>query len=130
MLPNFLRHAVALRPVAGRRTSLRTAFSLFTPMVVAALAVASAPTRSAAASPLSNVQVVVSGPPTANSSGGRREGIRRQDAGKPRAVAAACPLKPSPLLPQGFAVSPPHSSATTAASVHPCPLAYPLWASR
>ena len=86
MLLNFVRRAVAfataVRLVAGRCIRLQTAFSLFTPLVVAALAVASVPTRSEAAArsltaapepvvtgivkdtagaPLSNVQVVVGG---------------------------------------------------------------------
>lgn len=85
MPPNFLRRvasATATRPAAGRHISPRTVFSLFTPLLVAAFAIASAPTRGEAASmaptaapeavvtgivkdtagaPLSNVQVVVSG---------------------------------------------------------------------
>lgn len=90
MLPNILRCAVALatvaRPFAGRRTRSHTALSLFTPLVVAALAMVAAPARGEAAppafiatppsvveaavsgvvkdtvgAPLSNVQVVVSG---------------------------------------------------------------------
>ena len=90
MLPNSLRKAVAYatvaRPFARRRISRRTVASLCTPLVVAALAIASAPARGEAASPapittlilsseavvtgvvkdtagapLSNVQVVVSG---------------------------------------------------------------------
>ena len=84
MLPNFLRRAFApaVRPVAGPCTRLRTLYLLFTPLVVAVLAIAGAPTHSAAATlapatvseaivngivrdtagvPLSNVQVVISG---------------------------------------------------------------------
>ena len=82
MLPNFWCRTVAARPVAGRCTGRRSAFSLFAPLVVAGLAIASVPAPSQAASltsavapetvvtgivndtagvPLSNVQVVVSG---------------------------------------------------------------------
>ena len=84
MLPIFVRRAFspATRPVAGRHTRLRTPSLLFTPLLVAVLAIASAPTHSAAATlaptavsdaivngtvkdtagvPLSNVQVVISG---------------------------------------------------------------------
>ena len=86
MSPNFLRRAFAraraVQLVAGHRTGLRTAYTLFLPLVVAVLAIASTPTRSEAASiaptaalqaivtgvvkdtngaPLSSVQVVVSG---------------------------------------------------------------------
>ena len=84
MLPIFVRRAFspAARPVAGRHTRLRTPSLLFTPLLVAVLAIASAPTHSAAATlaptavsdaivngtvkdtvgvPLSNVQVVISG---------------------------------------------------------------------
>ncbi len=82
MLPSLLRRVVAVRPVAGRHTTLRTVFSLFTPLLVAAVAIVSVPARGEAAlpaaavaaeavvsgivqdtagTPLSNVQVVVSG---------------------------------------------------------------------
>ena len=82
MRPNFVRRAAAPRAFLGRRTSPRTARSLFTPLVVAVLVVASSPSSRATASPapaatteatvngfvkdtavvpLSNVQVVVSG---------------------------------------------------------------------
>ncbi len=86
MLPNILRRVDTAFPFVRRRTSQRTAFSLFAPVVLTSLAFASVPTRTAAASststvaspsapdamvhgvvkdtlgaPLSNVQVVVSG---------------------------------------------------------------------